>query len=132
MKTIIHKVKFKASPKELFNLFLDSKQHSQATGSKATVSSKIGGSFSASDGYIRGKNLAIIPGRMITQAWRTSEFKDSDHDSILVLTFEKAPGGTLLTMAHTAVPDHKAPDFNTGWKKHYWNPIKKHLAKAKK
>src|ERR1700733_5743982 len=131
MKTIIHKVKFKASPKELFNLFLDSKQHSAGTGSKAKVSSKVGGSFSAWDGYIRGKNLAIIPGRMITQAWRTSEFKDSDHDSILVLTFEKAPGGTLLTMTHTAVPDHKAADFNSGWKKSYWTPIKKHLAKAK-
>jgi activator of HSP90 ATPase len=132
MKTIIHKVKFKASPKELFNLFLDSKKHSEATGRKAKVNSKVGGSFSAWDGYIRGKNLAIIPGRMITQAWRTSEFKDSDHDSILVLTFEKAPGGTLLTMAHTAVPDHKAPHFSAGWKKCYWTPIKKHLAKAKK
>jgi activator of HSP90 ATPase len=132
VKTIIHKVKFKASPKELFNLFLDSKKHSMATGGKAKVSAKVGGSFSAWDGYIRGKNLAIIPGRMITQAWRTSEFKNSDYDSILVLTFEKAPGGTLLTMAHTAVPDHKAPDFNSGWKKHYWNPIKKHLAKSKK
>jgi|SRR5581483_3832164 len=129
MKTIIHKVKFKATPKELFNLFLDSKKHSEATGGRAKTSRKVGGSFTAWDGYIRGKNLAIIPGRMITQAWRTSEFKNSDHDSILVLTFEKAPGGTLLTMTHTAVPDHRAPHFNKGWHKHYWNPIKKHLAK---
>jgi activator of HSP90 ATPase len=129
MKTIIHKVKFKATPKELFNLFLDSKKHSEATGGKAKVSSKVGGSFTAWDGYIRGKNLAIIPGRMITQAWRSGEFKDTDHDSILVLTFEKAAGGTLLTMTHTAVPDHKAPGFNKGWRTHYWEPIKKHLAK---
>ncbi len=132
MKTIIHKVKFKASPQEVFNLFLDSKKHSEATGAKATANRKIGGSFTAWDGYIRGKNLAIIPGRMITQAWRTSEFKNSDHDSVLVLTFEKAPGGTLMTMTHTAVPDHRAPHFNKGWRDHYWKPIHKYLKLKKK
>jgi hypothetical protein len=53
-------------------------------------------------------------------------FKDKDHDSILVLTLEKAPGGTLLTMTHTAVPDYESP-VEQGWHDYYWNPIKKYL-----
>ena len=129
MKTLIHKVKFKAEPKELYEIFLDSKKHSEATGSKAVASRKVGATFSAWDGYIKGKNLALIPNRMIVQAWRTGEFKSSDQDSVLVLTFEKAPGGTLMTMAHTAVPDHKAPDFNKGWRDHYWKLIHNYLKK---
>jgi activator of HSP90 ATPase len=131
MKTIIQKVMFKAAPKELFDLFLDSKKHSQATGGKAVASQKVGGSFTAWDGYIKGKNIAIVPDRMIVQAWRSGEFKKSDHDSVLILTFEKAPGGTLMTMIHAAVPDRKAASFNKGWRTHYWQPIQKYLRKSK-
>jgi len=127
MKTIVQKVKFKASPKQLYDLFLDSKKHSVGTGGKAKASRKVGGSFTAWEGYIRGKNIALVPGRMIVQSWRTATFKPGDHDSILVLTFEKAPGGSLLTMTHTAVPDKIAPDFAKGWYQHYWNPIRKYF-----
>ena len=129
MKTIIQKVKFKAQPKELFDIFLDSKKHTLATGGKAVASRKVGGSFSAWEGYIKGKNVAIVPNRMIVQTWRSGEFKSGNHDSVLVLTFEKISGGTLLTMTHTAVPDHKASGFSKGWYKHYWEPIKKYLTK---
>jgi activator of HSP90 ATPase len=127
MKTIIQKVKFKAAPKELYDIFLDSKKHSLATGSKANVNSKIGGKFTAWDGYISGRNLGLVPGQMIVQSWRTSEFKKADQDSVLILTFEKAPGGTSMTMIHTSVPDARAPHFEKGWHEHYWRPIQKYL-----
>ena len=131
MKTIVQKVKFKATPQELFDLYMDSKKHSEATGGKAVLSKNAGGSFLAWDGYIEGKNLVLVPGRLIVQAWRTSEFKKSDLDSVLVLTLEKAVGGSLLTMTHTAVPDAIAPHFNKGWKTHYWKPFEKYLKTRK-
>lgn len=127
MKTIIQKVKFKAAPKELYDIFLDAKKHSEATGAKATGSGKVGGNFTAWNGYIKSKTIALVPGRMIVQSWRATSFKADDPDSILVLTFEKAPEGTLLTMTHTAVPDHKAGDFKKGWYESYWNPIQRYL-----
>lgn len=129
MKTLIQKVKFNTSPKVLYELFLDPKKHSQATGAKAAGSGKLGGNFTAWNGYIKARTIALVPGRMIVQSWRTAEFKKADHDSVLVLTFEKAAGGTRLTMTHTAVPDHKAEDFKTGWYESYWNPIQKYLTK---
>ena len=129
MKTILQKVKFKAAPKELYEIFLDPKKHSQATGAKATGSDKVGGTFTAWNGYIKAKTLALVPGRLIVQSWRASSFKKGDPDSVLVLTFEKAPGGALLTMTHTAVPDHKASDFKTGWYESYWEPIREYLKK---
>ena len=128
MKTIIQKVKFKAGPEKLFEMYMDSKKHSLATGGKAVLSRKVGGSFTAWEGYIRGKNLALLPGKMIVQTWRTTTFKRVDQDSILVLTFEKTPGGALMIMIHTAVPDSIASKFKTGWQKHYWEPWKKYLA----
>jgi activator of HSP90 ATPase len=128
MKSIIQKITFKTSPKVLYEIFLDSKKHTEATGGKAVANARVGGSYSAWDGYIKGKNLALIPGRLIVQTWRAADFKSTDHDSILVLSFEKAHSGTLLTMTHTAVPGKQADHFKTGWFKHYWTPIKKYLA----
>ena len=126
MKIIVQKVKFKTSPETLYEIFMDSKKHTQATGGKAVISRKIGGSFTAWDGYLSGKNLFLVPGKTIVQSWRSSEFKKDDPDSILVLTFEKAPGGCLLTMTHTAITA-RSESYAKGWKDFYWKPIAKYL-----
>src|SRR5436309_394639 len=98
MKTLIQKVKFKASPKVLFEMYMDSKKHTQSTGGKAVLNRKVGGSFSAHGGYIKGGNLMIIPNEMIVQTWRGSDWTQKDTDSILILVFEKTKGGGLVTM----------------------------------
>jgi activator of HSP90 ATPase len=127
MKTITQKVQFKASPKELYGIFLDSKKHSLATGAKAAVSAKVGGPFKAWDGHLWGKNLVLVPGRMIVQSWRSTSFKKEDSDSVLILTFDKIGSGTLLTMVHAVVPDHDAEGITKGWHQFYWVPMKKYL-----
>jgi len=126
MKTFVQKVLFKAAPKEMYEIFMDPKKHSEATGGKATGNGKVGGSFTAWGGQLKGKNLALVPGKLIVQSWRSSQFKAKDHDSILVLTLEKTSDGTLLTMTHTAVPDYEAA-VEQGWHDYYWTPIKKYL-----
>jgi activator of HSP90 ATPase len=129
MKTITQKVQFKADPKELYELFLDSKKHSQATGGKAVIHGTLNGTFTAWDGYIQGKNVVLVPGRLIVQTWRTKEFEKEDLDSLLVLSFEKIPTGCRLTMVHTQIPDSQASHYSGGWREHYWRPIQKYLAK---
>lgn len=129
MKTIVQNIKFKAAPKELYEMYMDSKKHSVLTGgAKALLSRKVGGSFSAHGGYCKGKNLALIPGKMIVQTWRASNWSKSDMDSIFILAFEKAAGGTEMTMVHANVPDKEAKHLTQGWHDHYWNHWKKHLA----
>ena len=80
-KAIQQSVRFKASPATLFEMYLDSKEHSAATGGKANLSRKVGGAFTAWNKMLRGRNLAIIPNRMIVQTWRSVNFKPSDPDS---------------------------------------------------
>ncbi|HVM31805.1 MAG TPA: SRPBCC domain-containing protein [bacterium] len=126
MDTIVQKVKFKASPEKLYGIFLDSKKHSQATGAKAVVSRKVGGKFTAWNGYIRGKNLLLVRGKTIVQSWRSAEFKPGYPDSILVLAFEKAPGGCRLTLTHAGIAA-RASNYAKGWRAFYWQPIAKYL-----
>jgi activator of HSP90 ATPase len=126
-KAIQQSVTFEAKPRELFEIYMDSRKHSAATGAWAALSRKVGGKFSAFDGALRGRNLAIVPGRLIVQAWRASHWKKSDLDSILVLTFSKDPEGGRIDLVHMNVPDHDHRGVSRGWPKYYWKPWRAYL-----
>lgn len=53
--TIQQSASFKATPAELYRLFMDSAKHTAATGAPAKISRKVGGRWSAFGGMISGK-----------------------------------------------------------------------------
>lgn len=116
------------SPEKLYDAWLSSKEHSAFTGGKAAIIPKVGGKISAWDGYISGKVLALQPSKSITQTWRSSDFSDSDEDSILKVIFEKAVKGTKLTLIHTNIPNGKSKGYKQGWKDYYFMPMQKYFA----
>ncbi len=126
-KTIQQSVRFKAPPATLFEMYLDSKKHSAASGGKAKLSRKVGGAFTAWNKMLRGRNLAIVPNRMIVQTWRSVNFKPGDADSILILEFSKAPGGGQVDLVHVNVPSQDHKGVTNGWPNYYWKPWKKYI-----
>lgn len=131
-KAIQQSVRFAATPAQLFEMYMNSKMHSEATGGKANMSRKPGGAFTAWNEMLRGRNLMIVPNRMVVQSWRSINFKPGDPDSILILQFSKAPGGAQVDMVHVNVPvqDHKG--VTKGWPLYYWKPWKRYLAAKSK
>ncbi len=127
--TVQQTVKFSVPPERLFDIYTDSKKHSAATGPNASVSRKVGAKWSAFDGMIYGRNLVVIPNRMIVQAWRAAHWKKTDLDSILILNFSKAPGGGRIDLVHVNVPDHDFKGVTQGWPKYYWKSWKAYLKK---
>ncbi|HYR40250.1 MAG TPA: SRPBCC domain-containing protein [Methylomirabilota bacterium] len=126
-RTIQQKVTFRASPDKLFDIYLSSRKHTAATGAKAVMSRKVGGKFTAHGEHLKGRNVAIVPKRLIVQAWRAANWKKSDLDSVLVLAFSKAPGGGRVSMTHVNVPDANAASITRGWRDYYWKPWKAYL-----
>jgi activator of HSP90 ATPase len=118
---------FHTSPAELYESWLDSVKHADMTGGPAECSNRIGGSFTAWDGYIEGTNIALSPNEEIVQSWRTSEFSDKDEDSELTLQFEETENGTLLTLIHTNIPEGQK-QYEKGWIEHYFEPMKKYFS----
>jgi len=96
-----------ASPREVYEAWLDSVAHSQMTGGEATMSDEVGAEVSAWDGYITGRNLALVPCQRIVQSWRTSKFTDEHEDSIVTVTLEDVGEGTRLTLVHSNVSDNQ-------------------------
>ncbi|HMD32354.1 MAG TPA: SRPBCC domain-containing protein [Candidatus Acidoferrales bacterium] len=130
-KAIQQSTKFNATPQALYEMYMDSKQHSAATGGSARLSRKPGGEFTAWNGMLRGKNLLLVPNRMIVQAWRSCNFPSSAPDSILILSFTKEGSGTRVDLVHVNVPPQDYKGVSKGWPTYYWKPWKRHLAKQK-
>jgi activator of HSP90 ATPase len=128
MHVIQQSIALKASPDDLFDTFLDSKAHSAVTGAPAKTSRLAGGKFTAFGGELRGRNLLIVPKKLIVQAWRSRHWKTADPDSVLVLRFSKAPGGGRIDLVHINVPAHDRKGVTQGWPTYYWKPWKAFLA----
>jgi activator of HSP90 ATPase len=122
-------VVLKAPPEALFDSFLDSKKHSAITGAPAKLGRRAGQPFTAFGGALRGRNLLVLPKGMIAQAWRSTNWKKDDPDSILILRFSKAPGGGRIDLVHVNVPSHDHKGVTRGWRTYYWKPWKNYLAR---
>ena len=117
-----------APVENLYRAWLDSELHTKMTGGKAEVSDQVGGSFTAWDGYISGKNLELDAGKRILQTWRTTEFADSESDSKIEIWFEKIDGGTKVTLKHTDLPPH-GTQYEQGWEEAYFQPMREYFTK---
>jgi activator of HSP90 ATPase len=118
-----------ASPKAIYDAWLDSRGHTAMTGAPATASEQVGGGFTAWDGYIRGQNLELKSGKLIVQSWRTTDFTEDQEDSRITVSLAPVKGGTSVTLTHSNVPDDHKGYENGGWRDHYFEPMKKYFGK---
>lgn len=122
------KTKINAVAKEIYTSWLSSKGHTKMTGGAATISDKIGDSFTAWDGYIKGRNLELEPHIRILQSWRTSQFEEHEENSQIEILLKEVEGQTELTLIHTNVPE-SGEHYKKGWDNHYFQPMKEHFSK---
>ena len=132
-KTITQKIVFKnISSGKLYDMFLDSKHHAALTGTaSAKISAKEGAKFTVHGDYITGKNLQLIPDRLIVQSWHASDWDENEIDSTFILLFEQNGKDTIIFITHANVPDKEADDIKQGWTDYYWKPWKKYLSEIK-
>jgi activator of HSP90 ATPase len=129
VKTIKQEVIVPATPVEVYEAFMDAEKHSAFTGSRATCDPRVGGEFTAWDGYISGKNLELEKGKRIVQEWVTTDWPKNYPPSRLELNFKAVKEGTEISMIHSEVPAEQADDTKQGWIDFYWEPLKEYFNK---
>lgn len=128
-KTLVQTVVFKnTTPKDLYDLYMNSKKHSVATGAPANISAREGGSFTAHGPYIMGTNLKLVKDKLIVQSWRGADWDPAATDSTFAIMFEPKGKNVVLHVIHSNIPDKSAESIDKGWYAHYWEPWKKYLA----
>lgn len=118
-----------ATPEIVYSAWLDSDEHARMTGDSAHVSAVAGEPFEAWGGYIQGRNLELEPGKRILQSWRTSEFEDSEPDSLLEVLFAPEGNGTRVTIRHSNLPLN-GTQYQQGWIDSYFTPMKEYFGKS--
>ena len=126
-KTLRQTVTFKASPRQVYDLLMDSKKHQALSGEPARISQRIGGQFQAWGSHISGINLVLKRGRKIVQAWRATGWWP-DHYSIAIFDIARVPGGSRLRFTQIGIPPHRYSGHYRGWIEAYWTPMKEVLA----
>ena len=127
-KTIEQKPFFKnTTPGRLYDIYMSSKEHGKMIGAKVSIKDEEGTKFKAHDGWIIGKNLQLIPGKLIIQSWRGKDWRKNEIDSTLILRFNKVRGGAEIHMVHANVSDRYAKDIDQGWDQYYWKNLRKYL-----
>lgn len=112
-----------ASAERIYKAWLNSEEHAAFTGSAARIDPAVGGTFSAWDGYITGKNTQLEPYTRIIQSWRTTEFPEQAPDSRLEILLKTVPEGTKITLKHSQIPEGQAEEYRQGWEEFYFSPM---------
>lgn len=120
-------VTINASAEKIYKAWLSTTGHSAMTGSPAKVDGRVGGEFTAWDGYIWGTFLELEENKRITQAWRTGEFPEDADDSRVEVFLEEENGKTKLTLIHTNIPEGQADSYQQGWEDFYFKPMREYF-----
>jgi uncharacterized protein YndB with AHSA1/START domain len=128
MASIIRQsVTINASPDAVFRALMESRRHASFTGARASLSQKVGGAFRCYDGYIAGRNLDLVPGKRIVQAWRAARWPAGVFSVASFVLSRKAGGKTKISFTHIGVPPANRKAINEGWRTYYWKPLKAYL-----
>jgi uncharacterized protein YndB with AHSA1/START domain len=139
-ESIHQEVTFTASPKRVYDALTDAKQFQRvielsdaiksrmpAGAPPAQISTEPGGAFSMFGGLITGRQIELVPGQRIVQAWRPMYWNPGTY-SIVKFELANSGSGTKLTLDHKGFPDGDAQSLLDGWNKNYWQPLEKFLA----
>jgi len=116
-----------ASAETLFEMYLDPNVHQAITGAPVIIGDKRGAPFEAFNGSLTGTTLEVVKPTLIVQSWRSTEFKDTDPDSTLILSFTPKGNEGRIDLIHLDVPDQDYDGVNEGWEKYYWDPWRNYI-----
>lgn len=126
-RTSLHQeIDLKAAPQRIFDVLVDAKEFAAFTGLPADIDPKPGGVFKTFGGLIEGRNVELIPGQRIVQAWRPASW-DAGLYSVVHFELKPRDAATLLVLDHTGFPEGDYDHLAFGWNTRYWGPLKKYL-----
>jgi activator of HSP90 ATPase len=129
-RTSLHEdIDLKSDPPRIYAVLLDARQFAAFTGAPAEIDPKPGGAFSLFGGQIVGRNVELVSDQRIVQAWRPSHWSPGVY-SIVEFEFKLHTSGTTVALDHKGFPEGDFDHLESGWHAHYWEPLKKFLAKG--
>jgi activator of HSP90 ATPase len=127
-KTSIHQeIDIAADPQRVYQCLLVTEQFAAFSGRPARIDAQEGGAFTLFEGWIVGRNIELIPGERVVQAWRPTHWNAGIY-SIARFELKTVGRATKIIFDHTGFPEGDYDSLLSGWNGHYWDPLAKFLA----
>jgi len=120
---IHQEVTIDASPAAVYGVLTGSDEFARMTGGRAAdISNAVGGAASMFGGDIRARNIELVPGKRVVQAWRSQAWPEGVYS---IVRFELVPAGkgTKVTFDQAGHPDEAQQMLEGGWHQMYWQPM---------
>ena len=121
-----------ADPQAVYDVLTDGQKFAAATGMPAQLSDSEGETFTLFDGRVEGRQIELVPGQRIVQAWRFGAAHPSCWDagvySVVRFTLIGQEDGTRFTIDHAGVPPEWHDHIATGYPNFYQQPLERSFA----
>jgi activator of HSP90 ATPase len=125
---IHQEVDIKGSPKAVYDILTSSEKFAKMTGGRdAKITAEDGGAVSLFGGDIQARNVELVPGKRVVQAWRSGAWPEGVY-SIVRFELQSNGSGTKLTFDQSGYPDEAHDMLSGGWQQMYWEPMNAMLA----
>lgn len=120
-----------AAPDQVYAVLTDGEKFGAATGMAAHIGLNEGDGFSLFGGRIEGRQIELVPGRRVVQAWRFGvEHPDEWTAGVYsIVRFTLVPEGdaTRLVIDHDGIPPEWEDHISRGYPSFYHEPLAKYL-----
>jgi activator of HSP90 ATPase len=121
-----------ADPQAVYGVLTDGQKFAAATGMPAQVSDREGETFTLFGGRVEGRQIELVPGQRIVQAWRFGAAHPSPWDSgvysVVRFTLSGQEDGTRFVIDHTGVPTEWHEHISGGYPTFYQEPLERYFA----
>ena len=125
---IHQEVTIDASPAAVYGVLTNSTDFAKMTGGRvAEIAREAGGPISMFGGDIRGRNVELVPGRRVVQAWRSQSWPEGVYSIVRFELIAEAKG-TKLIFDQSGHPEEAQQMLEGGWHQMYWKPMNAMLA----
>ena len=126
MSNIHQEETFEANPARVYQALVDATEFAKLSGAPATGTAAEGGSFSLFGGHITGRQIELVPNRLVVQAWRAKTWPAGVYS---IARFELQGDGskTRVVFDHDGFPADMKDHLTAGWISNYWEPMHKLL-----
>jgi activator of HSP90 ATPase len=121
-----------ADPKAVYDVLTDGEKFAAATGMPAQLSDREGETFALFGGRVEGRQIELVPGQRIVQAWRFGAAHPSSWDagvySVVRFTLSGQEHRTRFVIDHAGVPPEWHDHISSGYPDFYQRPLQRYFA----
>jgi activator of HSP90 ATPase len=116
-----------ASPAQVYAVLADADALSALSGMGGVPGRSAGEAFSAFDGHVTGRQIELVPGERIVQAWRFPAWAPGKY-SVVCFTLTAEADGTRLVIDQHGEPEDWHDHIDTNWPTFYLTPLTAHFS----